>query len=55
MGINSLNISVAALSKELHQDGLAGLGLVNDGLGADLEAANILGGDVVLGEETLDR
>jgi hypothetical protein len=38
-------------SKELHQDRLDGLGLVQESLSANLEAANGLGVDVVLVHE----
>lgn len=47
-GVNALDVGVAGGSEELHQDGLDGLGLVQEGLGADLEAADGLGVDVVL-------
>lgn len=48
-GVDTLNVGV--VTKELHQDGLDRLGLVQHGLGTDLEAANGVGVDLVLLEE----
>lgn len=47
-GVDTLNVGVAVGGEQLHQDGLDGLGLVQEGLGADLETANGLGVDIVL-------
>lgn len=47
-GVNTLDIGVAGRSEELHQNGLDGLRLVQECLGADLKAADGLGVDVVL-------
>lgn len=48
-GVNTLDVGVVA--EQLHEDRLAGLGLVQEGLCADLEAANGVGVDLVLLEE----
>lgn len=50
-GVDTLDVGVARGSKELHQHGLDGLGLVQHGLCADLEASNRLGVDGVFAEE----
>jgi len=50
-GVNTLNVGVAMRGEQLHQDGLDGLGLVQEGFGADLKATNGLGVDVVLVHE----
>lgn len=52
--IHALNVEVARLLEQLHQDRLDRLGLVEQGLGADFHAANRLGVDVVLLEEGSD-
>jgi hypothetical protein len=49
--VNTLNVVVAALVEQLHENRLDRLGLVEQGLSADLEAANGLGVDVVLLEK----
>ena len=48
-GVHALDIGVVA--EQLHKDGLDGLGLVEDGLRAHLEAANAVCVDLVLAEE----
>ena len=47
--VNTLEVRVVA--KQLHQDTLDGLGLVEDGLSTDLEAADRVGVDVVVLQE----
>ena len=49
--VNTLNVVVAALVEQLHKNRLDRLRLVEQGLSADLEAANGLGVDVVLLEK----
>jgi hypothetical protein len=49
--VHALDVVVARLVEQLHQHRLDRLGLVEHGLGADLEAANRLGVDVVLFEQ----
>ena len=49
--VDTLNVGVAVWGKQLHQDRLDRLGLVQKGLSADLEAADGLGVDVVLVHE----
>ena len=51
-GIDTLDVGV--LAEKLHQDGLDGLGLVEKGLGTDLEAADRVGVDLIVLEETGD-
>lgn len=53
-GIDTLDVGVAGLSEELHKHRLDGLGLVEQSLGADFEAANVLGIDIVLLDERRD-
>lgn len=50
-GVDTLNVGVAVGSKQLHQNGLDGLGLVQESLSADLETTDRLGVDVVLVHE----
>lgn len=52
--VDTLNVKVAVLGKEVHKEGLGRLGLVNDSLSADVEATDRLGVDVVLLEELRD-
>ena len=47
--VDTLDVGVVA--KQLHQNRLDGLGLVEDGLGTDLEAADRVGVDIVVLEE----
>ena len=54
LGVDTLNVEVAGLSEEVHEGSLDGLGLVNDGLSANINTTNGLGVDVVLFEETRD-
>lgn len=49
--IHPLDVGVAMRSKQLHQHRLDRLGLIQDGLGTDLETANGHGVDIVLAEE----
>lgn len=49
--VNTLNVGVSVRSQKLHQDGLDGLGLVQQGLGTDLQTANGVGVDVVLAKK----
>lgn len=51
-GINTLDVCVVA--EKLHQHRLDRLGLVEDGLGTDLETTNRVGVDVVVLEEVGD-
>ena len=51
-GINSLQVGV--VPEKLHQDGLDGLGFVEDRLGTDLEATNRVSVDVVVLKEPGD-
>lgn len=48
-GVNAFQVGVVA--KELHQNRLDRLGLVQDGLSADLESADRVGVDIVLLEQ----
>lgn len=50
-GVDSLNVGVTGRLEQLHQDRLDGLGLVEQSLRTNLQAANGLGVDVVLAEE----
>lgn len=50
--INTLNIGVGG--EEVHENSLDRLGLVNDGLGSNIEAANGVGINVVLLQETVN-
>jgi hypothetical protein len=52
LGVDTLNVGVAVGLEEVHEDGLDRLGLVDDGLGTDVDSTDRLGVDVVLGEET---
>ena len=52
--VDTLNVVVARFFEQLHEDGLDRLGLVKQRLRADLEAANVLGVDVVFLEERGD-
>lgn len=52
--VDTLDVVVARLLKQLHQDRFHRLGLVQQRLGADLEAADCLGVDVVLLEQRGD-
>ena len=47
-GVNAFNVVVTRGSEEVHEDGLDGLGLVNDSLRTDIEASDGAGVDVVL-------
>lgn len=49
--VNTLNVEVSALGKELHQNGLDGLGFVQESLSTDFETTNGLGVDVVFAKE----
>lgn len=49
--VDAFDVGVARGLEQLHQHGLDRLGLVQNGLGADFEAANGLGVDVVLAQE----
>lgn len=44
-GVDALHVSVARVMEELHEDGLDGLGLVDDSLGAHLQAADGIPGE----------
>lgn len=52
--VNTLNVVVAALLEQLHENGLDRLGLVEERLGADFQATDGLGVDVVLLEQRGD-
>lgn len=54
LAVNALDVVVSGGSKEVHEDSLDGLGLVNDGLGTDIETTNAAGVNVVLLEEARD-
>ena len=54
LGVNPLNIVVARLLEQGHENSLDRLGLVNDGLCTDLEESNILERNVVLLNQVLD-
>jgi hypothetical protein len=49
--VDTLNVGVSVRSEKLHENGLDGLGLVQQGLGANLESSNGLGVDVVFVHE----
>jgi len=51
LGVDALNVGVVA--KEVHEDSLDRLGLVDQGLGADVDTADGRGRDLVLVEEGL--
>lgn len=51
-GIHTLNRGV--FTKQLHEDRLDGLGLVEDGLGTDFETSNGVGVDLVLAQQVRD-
>jgi hypothetical protein len=53
--VHTLDVVVAGLVEQLHQDGLDRLGLVEERLGTDFEAANRLGVNAVLLEERRKR
>ena len=52
--VNTLNVVVAALLEQLHEDGLDRFGLVEKGLSTDFKATDALGVDVVLLEKRGD-
>lgn len=52
--VDALNVVVARLAKEVHEDRLDRLGLVDNGLGADVDATNGLGVDIVLFKQRRD-
>lgn len=54
LGIDTLDISVSGFGEEVHQNSLDGLGLVDDGLGSDVETTDRLGVDVVLLQKAVD-
>lgn len=54
LGVDTLNVGVTVRLEQVHKNGLDRLGLVNDGLGSDVESTDRLGVDVVLLEETSD-
>ena len=51
LGVDALDVVVASLLKEVHEDGLGSFGLVDDGLCANFKAANSARVNVVLLEE----
>ena len=53
-GVDTLDVRVTTLLEKLHEVGLGGLGVIEDGLGGNLEAADILVVDVVLFHEVGD-
>jgi hypothetical protein len=50
-GIDALDVVVTRLLEQLHQDGLDGFGLVEQGLGSDFQAADCLGVDFIFAKE----
>ena len=46
--VDTFNVVVAVLGEEVHEQGLGGLGLVDQGLGSDIESTDREGVDVVL-------
>lgn len=54
LGVDTLDIVVTGSVEEVHEDGLGGLGFVNQGLGSDVKTADGGGVDVVLGEQLGD-
>lgn len=50
-GVDTLDVVVARLLEELHEDRLDRLGLVEQSFGANFETADVLGVDIVLLEE----
>ncbi len=48
LAVDALDVVVAVLLEESHQCGFHSLGLVDDGLGADLDAPNLVESNVVL-------
>lgn len=53
-GIKAFNVMIARRGKKVHEDGLDRLGLVNNCFGADVEASNGFGVNVVLAHQTGD-
>ena len=51
LGVEALDVVVAGGGEEVHEDGLDRLGLVDDGLSADIEATDGFGVDVVALQE----
>ena len=49
--VDTLDIVVAGRGEEVHEEGLGGLGFVNQGLGSDIQTTNRVGVDVVLFEK----
>lgn len=54
LGVDALNVRVAIALEKRHQDGLDRLGLIDDGLGSNIETSDRLRVDIVLLEEARD-
>ncbi|TNN53119.1 hypothetical protein EYF80_036701 [Liparis tanakae] len=54
-GVHALHVRVARVLKQLHEDRLHGLGLVDDGLRADLQAPHAVVGQAVPLHQPLDH
>ncbi len=47
-GVGTFNVSIARISKELHQDSFDSFGVINDGLCRHFQTPNVVVGQVVL-------
>ncbi len=53
--VHALNVGVAGLDEKVHEDGLDGLGLVDDGLRSDLNTTDGTRVNVIFFQEIRDR